>query len=80
MPPQLTCEVGEVFLQVRGQDFVSQDVGLVGEEDDGGVEEPRRMDGGVEESQTLMHTVLRKDTESDIRLQHFSSIKEGQGG
>lgn len=42
-------------------DFVSQDVSLVEEEDDGGVEEPRRVDGGVEESQTLVHTVLRRE-------------------
>lgn len=53
----LTGEVREVFLQVRGQDFVSQDVSLIEEEDDGGVEEPRRMNGGVEESQTLMHAI-----------------------
>lgn len=67
MHPQLTCEAGEIFLQVRGLDFVSQDVSLVEEEDYGGVEEPRRMDGGVEQSQTLMHTVLK--TETDITLE-----------
>lgn len=33
----LACEAGEIFLQVRGHDFVSQDVSLVEEEDDGGV-------------------------------------------
>lgn len=53
----LTCEAGEIFLQVRGLDFVSQDVSLVKEQDDGGVEEPWRMDGGVEQSQTLVHSV-----------------------
>lgn len=60
-PPPLTCEAWKVFLQVRGLHFVCQDVSLVEEEDDGGVEEPRRMDGGVEQSQTLMHTVLKTD-------------------
>lgn len=70
MNAQLTCEAGEVFLQVRGLDFVSQDVSLVEEEDDGGVEEPRGMDGGVEQSQTLFHTVLRKKQESDITQQY----------
>lgn len=53
----LSCEVGEVFLQVRRLDFVCQDVSLVEEKDDGRVEEPWRMDGGVEQSQTLVHTV-----------------------
>lgn len=57
---QFTCEVGEVFLQVRCLDFVSQDVSLVEKKDDGGVVEPRRMDGGVEQSQTFVHSVLRK--------------------
>lgn len=57
---QLTCEAGKVFLQVRRLDFVSQDVSLVEEEDDGGVEEPRRMDGGVEQGQAFVHPVLRK--------------------
>lgn len=64
-----TCEVGEIFLQVRGHDFVSQDVSLVEEEDDGGVEEPRRVDGGVEESQTLVHSVLKTETESHFILE-----------
>ena len=41
-------------------DLISQDISLVEEEDDGGVEEPGRMDGGVEQSQTLLHAVLRK--------------------
>lgn len=45
---QPTCKVGKVFLQVRRLDFVSQDVSLVEEEDNGGVVEPGRMDGGVE--------------------------------
>ncbi len=78
---QLTCEAWEIFLQVRRLDFVSQDVSLVEEEDDGGVEEPCRMDGGVEQSQTLTHTVLKKETRqiSYWRLQHFSSIW-GRGG
>lgn len=57
---QLTGEAGKVFLQVRGLDFVSQDVGLVEEEDDGGVLEPGRMDGGVEQRQALVHAVLQK--------------------
>lgn len=37
---ELTCETGEIFLQVRGLYFVSQDVCLVEEEDDGGAVEP----------------------------------------
>lgn len=41
-------------------DFVSQDVRLVEEEDDRGVEEPRGMDGCVEQGQALVHPVLRK--------------------
>lgn len=57
---QLTCEAGEVLLQVRAANLVGQNVGLVEEEDDGGVVEPRRMDGGVEQSKTLPHAVLRK--------------------
>lgn len=56
---KLTCEVGEVFLQVWGLDFISQYVSLVEEEDNGGVTEPGRMDGGVEQSQALVHSVLR---------------------
>lgn len=31
--------------------------------------EPGRMDGGVEQSQTLMHTILKRETESDIILE-----------
>lgn len=58
--PYLTSETGEVSLQVRVLYFVSQDISLVEEEDDGCVEEPWRMDGGVEQSQTLMHPVLEK--------------------
>lgn len=27
------------------------------------------MDGGVEQSQTLMHTILKRETESDIILE-----------
>lgn len=65
---QLTSEAGEVFLQVRGLDFVSQDVSLVEEQDDGGVLEPGRVDGGVEQCQTLVHTVLQRQTESETRL------------
>lgn len=65
---QLTCEAGEVFLQVRGLDFVSQDVSLVEEQDNGGVLEPGRVDGGVEQCQTLVHTVLQRQTESETRL------------
>lgn len=79
---RVTCEAGEVFLQVRCLDFVSQDVRLIEEEDDGGVEKPRRMDGGVEQSQTLMHTVLKKKTHSQIsywRLQHFISLDRDGG-
>lgn len=56
----LTCEAGEVSLQVGGLDFVRQDVGLVEEEDNGGVLEPGRVDGGVEECKALVHTVLQR--------------------
>lgn len=58
-----TCETGKVRLQVRGADLVLQDVRLVEEEDDGGVIEPRRVDGGGEEGQALLHAVLRLGTE-----------------
>lgn len=61
----LTGEAGKVFLQVRGLDLVSQDVGLVEEEDDGGVLEPGRMDGGVEQRQALVHAVLQRQTGSE---------------
>lgn len=56
---QRTCETVKVFPQIWRPDLVYQDVGLVEEEDDGGVVEPGRMDGGVEEGQTLLHAVLR---------------------
>lgn len=68
---QLTCEAGEVFLQVRGLDFVSQDVSLVEEQDDGGVLEPGRVDGSVEQCQTLMHTVLQRQTEFETKISSF---------
>lgn len=58
--PQLTFEPRKIFLQVRVLNFVSQDISLVEEEDDGSIEEPLRMDGGVEQRQTLIHTVLMK--------------------
>lgn len=61
--PQLTCKAWKVFLQVRRLYFVGQDVGLVEEEDDGGAMEPRRMDGGVEQSQTLVHAILGAEIE-----------------
>lgn len=61
--PQLTREAWKVLLQVRRLYFVGQDVGLVEEEDDGGAVEPRRMDGGVEQSQTLVHAILGEDIE-----------------
>lgn len=70
--PQFTCEAGKALLQVRRLDFVGQDVCLVEEEDDGGVEEPGRMDGGVEESQTLIHTVLQRQSDLSYWLQHLS--------
>lgn len=59
---QLTCEAGKVSLQVRGLDFVSQDVSFVEKQDNGGVLEPGRMDGGVEQRKTLVHTVLQRET------------------
>lgn len=59
--PRLTCEAWKVFLKVRRLYFVSQDVGLVEEEDDGGAVEPRRMDSGVEQSQTLVHAILGEE-------------------
>lgn len=59
--PVLTCEVRKVFLEVRRLYFVGQDVGLVEEEDDGGAVEPRRMDGGVEQSQALVHAILGEE-------------------
>lgn len=61
--PRLTCEAWKIFLQVRRLYFVSQDVGLVEKEDDGGAVEPRRMDGGVEQSQTLVHAILGEEME-----------------
>lgn len=65
---QLTSEAGKVSLQVRGLDFVSKDVSLVEEQDNGGVLEPERMDGGVEERKTLVHSVLQRETDCETRL------------
>lgn len=66
---QLTCEAGKVSLQVRGLDFVSQDVSLIEEEDNGGVLEPGGMDGGVEQCEALVHSVLQTQTESESRFE-----------
>lgn len=66
---QITWETRKVFVQVWGSDLVSQDVSLVEEEDDGGVLEPDRMDGGGKQSQTFKHAVLRRTQRQMFVLQ-----------
>lgn len=73
---QLTCETGEVFLQVWCFHFISQDVSLVEEEDDGGVEEPLGVNGGVEQSQTLLHAVLGRTQSIITEAGRKQSFKE----
>ena len=52
-----TCVVRKQNAEVHLADFLSEEVFLVQEQDDGGVDEPLVVDGLVEEQQAFLHAV-----------------------
>ena len=55
----LTCILRETNSQCRSENFLLEEIFLVEEEDDGGVTEPFVVTDGVEQFQTLLHSVLK---------------------
>ena len=54
-----TCVFVETNCQRRSEDFLFKEIFLVEEEDDGGVAEPFVVADGVEQLETLLHSVLK---------------------
>lgn len=59
-PPPLTCVFGEADAEWRLLDLLCEQILLVEEEDNGGVDEELVVTDGVKEHERLMHAVLQE--------------------
>lgn len=73
---QLAFIVREIVLHRADRELLLKAVDLVQEQDDGGVDEPSRITDGVEQSQSLLHSVDRLVLEEKLIVLGYGNEEE----